>query len=126
MQLHIGSKHLAAGISVQLDVSGREHLVVVAKATWSLPAPGQRPRPLPPQPLAMADQYFGDPGESAMRYGADVLRFKPRCDVIKRQQRQPSLISFTANDPQIPRQPALAHQIKRGRLLARHFFEQFA
>jgi hypothetical protein len=82
MQLHIGSKHLAADIAVALDVSGREHLVIVAKATWSIPEPGQRPRPLPPEPLALSDSYHGEPGESAMRYGADMVRFKPRCDVL--------------------------------------------
>ncbi|WP_431261964.1 DUF2169 family type VI secretion system accessory protein [Roseateles chitinivorans] len=82
MQLHIGSKHYVAEVAVALDVTGREHLVVVAKATWSIPEPGQRPRPLPPLPLAMVDDYYGDAGESAMRYGSDFARFKPRCDVI--------------------------------------------
>ncbi|MDH0868138.1 DUF2169 domain-containing protein [Mitsuaria sp. GD03876] len=82
MQLQIGSKQVAADISVAVDVSGREHLVVVAKSTWSLPEAGQRPRPLPPQPLVVTDEYYGEPGESAMRYGSDMVRFKPRCDVI--------------------------------------------
>jgi len=67
---------------VALDVAGREHLVVVAKATWSIPEPGQRPRPLQPQPLVMADEFYGEPGKSPLRYGSDFARFKPRCDVI--------------------------------------------
>lgn len=82
MQIHVGSKHLVADVAVALDVAGREHLVIVTKATWSIPAPGQRPRPLPPQPLALADEYLGEPGLSPMRYGADMARFKPRCDVL--------------------------------------------
>jgi hypothetical protein len=82
MQIHIGSKHLVADMAVALDVSGREHLVVVAKATWSIPEPGQRPRPLKPEPLVMSDQFYGEPGESALRYGSDFARFKPQCDVI--------------------------------------------
>jgi hypothetical protein len=82
MQIHIGSKHLVADVAVALDVSGREHLVVVAKATWSIPEPGQRPRPLKPEPLVMSDQFYGEPGESALRYGSDFARFKPQCDVI--------------------------------------------
>lgn len=82
MQLHVGSKHLASEVAVQIDVTGREHLVVMAKATWSIPEPGQRPRPLPPQPLLMTDDFHGQPGESAMRCGADVARFKPLCDVV--------------------------------------------
>jgi hypothetical protein len=82
MQLHVGSRHLAADMAVALDATGREHLVIVAKATWSIPDPGQRPRPLPPQPIVLADEYHGAPGESAMRYGTDMARFKPRCDVV--------------------------------------------
>lgn len=82
MQLVCSSKHLATAIATALDVTGREHLVVVTKATWALPAPGQRPRPLPPCALSPSDQYYGAPGESAMRYGDDFVRFKPRCDVL--------------------------------------------
>lgn len=82
MQLHVGSRHLAADVATALDVSGREHLVIAVKATWRIPDPGQRPRPLPPQPIALADEYHGQPGQSAMRYGADMARFKARCDVI--------------------------------------------
>jgi hypothetical protein len=82
MQIHLGSKHIVVDVAVALDVAGREHLVVVAKATWSIPGPGERPRPLPPQPLVMADQYYGEPGLSALRYGADFARVKPACDVV--------------------------------------------
>jgi hypothetical protein len=82
MQIVIDSKHIAADVAVALDVTGREHLVVVAKSTWSIPQSGQRPRPLPPRPLAQADEYVDKPGESAMLYGADFARFKPRCDVL--------------------------------------------
>ena len=82
MEVVVGSKRLAGGAIVALDVSGREHLVLVAKATWSIPAPGERPRPLLPQPLAMADVFVGEPGKSAMLYGTDYARFKPRCDVL--------------------------------------------
>lgn len=82
MQIIIGSKHIAVDYACVHDVEGREHLVVVAKSTWQIPAMGQRPRPLQPQPIEMADVFIGDPSNSAMIYGADMLRFKPRCDVI--------------------------------------------
>lgn len=82
MEVVVGSERLAGGVITALDVSGREHLVLVAKATWSLPAPGERPRPLLPQTLAMADIFVGEPGQSAMLYGTDFARFKPRCDVL--------------------------------------------
>ena len=82
MEIVIGSRHLAVDVSCAFDVDGREHLLVVAKASWQIPEAGQRARPLAPQPIALADIFAGEPGESAMLYGADLARFKPRCDVL--------------------------------------------
>lgn len=82
MEVIVGSKHLRVEISCALDVTGREHLVVVAKSTWQIPASGQRPRPLPPQAIEFSDVFEGEPGQSAMLYGSDMARFKPRCDVL--------------------------------------------
>jgi len=82
MEIVCPSRLLETAVSTALDVKGREHLIVVIKATWRLPDAGQRPRPLKPQPLAYEDDYYGAPGESAMRYGDDFARFKPRCDVL--------------------------------------------
>lgn len=82
MELVSTSRHLRAALTTALDITGREHLVVAAKATWEIPAPRQRPRPLPPQPLFVADGYYGAPGESALRHGGDFARFKARCDVL--------------------------------------------
>lgn len=82
MDIVVGTKFLAAAVSTALDVSGREHLVIVAKATWQIPAAGQRARPIAPLPLAYTDEFHGEPGLSPMRYGADFARFKPRCDVL--------------------------------------------
>lgn len=82
MQLLVGSNAMIADTCVALDVSGREHLVVVAKASWHIPLHGQRPRPLTPEPLVDSDAFYGQPGASALRYGSDFARFKPRCDVV--------------------------------------------
>lgn len=82
MEVLCSAKHLAVGVSSALDREGREHLVVVAKASWRVPDPGQRPRPLRPQPLSYQDVFLGEPGESPMLYGDDFARFKPRCDVL--------------------------------------------
>ena len=82
MQIHVGSKHLIADVAVALDVSGREHLVVAAKSSWQLPKPGQRARPLAPEPMSVSDEFYGEPGASALRYPSDFARFKPRCDVL--------------------------------------------
>ncbi len=82
MQIVSASRWVVTRSTVSMDSAGRESLVVVSKATWQIPLAGQRPRPLPAQPLSLTDQYFGEPGMSPMRYGDDFSRFKPRCDVI--------------------------------------------
>lgn len=82
MEVVIGSKHHAVDFASALDTTGREHLIIVAKAAWQIPGEGQRPCPMPPPELVHADVYVGAPGESAMLYGADFVRFKPRCDVL--------------------------------------------
>jgi hypothetical protein len=82
MEMLVASKHLLAEMTTALDIHGREHLIIVVKASWQIPLGGQRPRPLVPTPLAQADEFVGEPGDSAMLYGADFARFKPRCDVL--------------------------------------------
>jgi hypothetical protein len=82
MEVIVGSKFLAVDTACALDASGREHLVVIAKSSWQIPRPGQRPRPLPPLALQHADVFLGEPGDSPMLYGSDMVRFKPRCDVL--------------------------------------------
>lgn len=82
MEIIVGCDALAAAVSTALDSQGREHLVIVAKATWALPEAGQLPRQIAPRPLAYSDAYVGKPGESAMLHGDDFARYKPRCDVL--------------------------------------------
>lgn len=82
MEVVVGCDALAVAVSTALDKVGREHLVVVAKATWNLPQSGQAACQIAPQPLAYRDAYIGEPGESAMLHGDDFARYKPRCDVL--------------------------------------------
>lgn len=82
MEIVSASQYLAATVAPVLDASGREYLVIVAKSTWQIPRPGQRPRPLTPQPFVESDSYVGEPGLSALRCGDDFARYKPRCDVV--------------------------------------------
>lgn len=82
MQLHLTSKFHTAESIIALDTDGYEHLVTVVKASWQIPQPGQRPIPIEPQPIEATDRYLGDPGLSAMIYGSDLVRFKPRCDIL--------------------------------------------
>lgn len=82
MQLIVQSDFIDASVTVAPDLQGREHLVVVAKASWRIPQSGQRAKPIIPELLANADIYCGEPGLSALRYGNDLAPFKPRCDII--------------------------------------------
>lgn len=82
MEMMVASKHLVAEMTTALDVEGREHLVIMVKSSWQIPKSGARPRPIAPQPLEQADVFYGEPGESAMKYGSDFARYKPRCDIL--------------------------------------------
>ena len=66
-----------------LDKGGREHLVIVAKATYHFG--GGRPSELVQEdgrPIAVTDVFVGQPGLSAPLYEADLVLRKQRCDVI--------------------------------------------
>lgn len=82
MELIVNNKWLKASVSTAFDVTGQEHLVIVAKATWTIPGEGQRPKPIDPMPFSYSDQYAGEPGLSAMIYGSDFALHKPACDIV--------------------------------------------
>lgn len=87
MEIVPASRFIAASVATGIDVAGREYLVVVARSSWQIPQPGQRPQPLPPQPLVEADSRLphpetGEPEAGGLRCGDDFARYKPRCDVI--------------------------------------------
>jgi len=84
MELINAARHTVADLFTALDKTGHEHLVVVVKATYALPARNdQMPRPqMPPQPIAAADQWAGEPGLSAPLYESDYVLRKARCDLL--------------------------------------------
>lgn len=62
---------------------GRELLVVVVKATYALPSPGEEARLADDHvPLIEADCYTGEPGLSAPLHESDFAHSKPACDVL--------------------------------------------
>jgi len=83
MQLY-NATPFAAAYSLGLLKSGRNCLVVVAKATFELPAEnGGEPRRAQTQiPPHESDTYTGEPGYSAPEYENDFAPLKHRCDVI--------------------------------------------
>lgn len=73
---------------VTMDGSGREVLLVLAKATYDARWP--QPRLAGEQvPIQMADEYEGEPGESCLRHASDLALFKPAADVILLGQARP-------------------------------------
>jgi hypothetical protein len=67
---------------VAQDPEGRESLVIIVKCTYTLnedmtlsPAENQAP-------LQMADDYFGAPGESSIRYESDLVPLKLATDIV--------------------------------------------
>ena len=75
-----------AGISsegvVAFDVNGEQSFVVIAKATYEI-VPGADLRLHAEQvPVAMADQHWGEPGVSSVRYEADIAPHKRHADLV--------------------------------------------
>ncbi len=74
----------AFGITMGMDVAGREYLSLVVKGTFGFPDhPDQLPLPMPQQvPLVMADEYNGEPGYSATTWETDFAFRKGKCDIV--------------------------------------------
>lgn len=73
-----------ANLTVSFDRTGRESVVVAAKATLALPPdPGAPPLLAAQQlPLFTADEFGPDPAFDAPRFENDFAPFKPKCDVL--------------------------------------------
>jgi hypothetical protein len=70
--------------TLAMDAEGRQHVVVVAKASFEFPdGDGEMVRHAAvPDPLVMADVFWGEPGFSAPRTEMDFAHVKGRCDVL--------------------------------------------
>jgi hypothetical protein len=72
-----------AAYTMGMEPSGRELLVVVVKATFTIPEPDAECVPAREQaPLVEADLFAGEPGLSAPIYECDFAARKPKCDVV--------------------------------------------
>jgi hypothetical protein len=79
----LNATRFQAAYTLGTQPDGRELLVVVAKGTFAIPAPGQEPRLAEAQaPLVMADTFTGEPGVSAPVSEADFAPRKAHCDVV--------------------------------------------
>lgn len=70
--------------TVGMDVAGRDHLLLVVKASFDFPNhPNDTPQPCKVQiPFVTADTFTGEPGFSATRWETDFGFRKSRCDVV--------------------------------------------
>jgi hypothetical protein len=79
----INATNMTAGYAIGVRPDGRELLVVVVKATFTIPESGRQPTLADKQaPLIMTDVFTGDPASSAPLYEIDFAPRKPRCDVL--------------------------------------------
>lgn len=73
---------LETGITIATDKHGYEHVLAVAKGTFEIGHDGTCNLAKEQQPLVDADEYYGEPGLSSVRYESDFALRKPRTDVI--------------------------------------------
>ena len=79
----LNATKMQAGYTMGKEPSGREHLVVAVKGTFTIPKDGGEPELADEQvPLVEADAFTGEPGFSAPLYEVDYPLRKPRCDVL--------------------------------------------
>ncbi len=75
MEIGSNTTGMRAGLTIATDKFGSNHCVVVVKGTFDL---YQLPQLSAEQePVHAADVYFGDPGESALKYDCDYALTKP-------------------------------------------------
>jgi hypothetical protein len=81
MNVHSFAGFPAAAV-IAADKAGIELLVVVAKCTFEVEPSGDT-RPAKKQvELKFADEHYGEPETTSVRYEHDFAPFKPMCDVI--------------------------------------------
>jgi hypothetical protein len=80
----INATRMAAGYAMGLEPSGREHLIIAVKGTFSIPAEqGGRLQLHEEQlPLVLSDVLHGAPGLSAPKYEMDLPLRKHRRDIL--------------------------------------------
>lgn len=73
-----------------VDRAGAELLAVVVKSTFEIADDGTLELAQEPSPVAVADEFLGEPGQSSMRVASDIHPEKPGCDLILRGEVRPA------------------------------------
>lgn len=82
MQITSNTTGMLAGLTVATDKEGRDHCVVVVKGTFTVGAGGKSELAEDQEPFVYADQHYGDPATTSIRYECDFARHKPKADII--------------------------------------------
>jgi len=82
MQISSNTTGMEAGICVSTDKEGYDYCVVVVKGTFSIEKEGDLILSKKQMPLIYADEHYGDPGSTAIKYECDFSPFKPRTDIL--------------------------------------------
>ncbi len=67
---------------VLLDKQAAEHLIVVLKATYTITEDGRLEPAKKQDPIRPVDEFYGEPGQSSIRYEAELGPAKPATDVV--------------------------------------------
>jgi hypothetical protein len=73
---------MEAGLSVAIDKESRDHCVAVVKGTFEVDAQGCLRLAKTQRPLVYADEHYGDPASTSIRYECDFALEKPFTDVL--------------------------------------------
>ncbi|AGC44064.1 hypothetical protein MYSTI_02748 [Myxococcus stipitatus DSM 14675] len=82
MEITSNTTGLQAGLSVATDKGARDHCVVALKGTFQTNTRGEMTLATEQRPLVTADEHYGNPGSSSVRYECDFVLEKPLTDVI--------------------------------------------
>src|SRR5438876_9202702 len=82
MQITSNTTGMLAGLTVATDKDGRDHCVVVIKGTFGVAFDGETSLSEEQVPFTYADQHYGDPGKTSIKYECDFAPAKPLADVI--------------------------------------------
>jgi hypothetical protein len=82
MQIAHNTTGMQAGICVATDKEARDYCVVVVKGTFKTNARGELSLAEEQRPLVTADEHYGDPATTSIRYECDFALTKPLTDVV--------------------------------------------
>src|SRR5262245_30666457 len=79
VQNHLG---MLAQLGVAADADARDHCVVVVKGTFQTNARGELRLAHEQQPILGADEHYGSPESTSIRYECEFALHKPFTDVV--------------------------------------------